>query len=55
VRVRVTKVDQRCLAYDRRGFYERGNYRPGVAGAVYQNPISICPRHQMLTPRIIRG
>ena len=30
-------------------------YLKGFAGAVYQNPISICPRHQMLTPRIIRG
>ena len=30
-------------------------YLKGFAGAVYQNPTSICPRHQMLTPRIIRG
>ena len=25
------------------------------AGAAYQNPTSICPRHQMMLPRIIRG
>ena len=31
------------------------DYLKGFAGALYQNPISICPRHQMLTPRIIRG
>ena len=30
-------------------------YLKAFAGAVYQNPISICPRHQMLTPRIIKG
>jgi glutaconyl-CoA decarboxylase len=30
-------------------------YLQGFAGAVYQNPTSICPRHQLLTPRIIRG
>jgi len=25
------------------------------AGAVYQNPRSICPQHHMLLPRIIKG
>src|SRR5512139_2147640 len=31
------------------------NYLKGFAGAVYQNPQSICPRHHMLLPRIIKG
>ena len=31
------------------------NYLKAFAGAVYQNPKSICPRHQMLLPRIIKG
>ena len=30
-------------------------YLKAFAGAVYQNPQSICPRHQMLLPRVIRG
>jgi len=30
-------------------------YLKAFAGAVYQNPSSICPRHHMLLPRIIRG
>jgi glutaconyl-CoA decarboxylase len=30
-------------------------YLKAFAGACYQNPKSICPRHQMLLPRIIRG
>jgi glutaconyl-CoA decarboxylase len=30
-------------------------YLKAFAGAVYQNPPSICPRHHMLLPRIIRG
>jgi glutaconyl-CoA decarboxylase len=30
-------------------------YLKVFAGAVYQNPPSICPRHHMLLPRIIRG
>jgi glutaconyl-CoA decarboxylase len=30
-------------------------YLKAFAGAAYQNPRSICPRHQMLLPRIIRG
>ena len=31
------------------------NYLKAFAGAVYQNPKSICPQHQMLLPRSIRG
>ena len=31
------------------------SYLKAFAGAVYQNPASICPRHQLLLPRIIRG
>ena len=30
-------------------------YLKAFAGASYQNPKSICPRHQMLLPRIIKG
>jgi glutaconyl-CoA decarboxylase len=30
-------------------------YLQAFAGAVYQNPHSICPKHQMLLPRVIRG
>ena len=30
-------------------------YLTAFAGAAYQNPNSICPHHQMLLPRIIRG
>lgn len=30
-------------------------YLKAFAGAVYQNPQSICPRHQLLLPRIIKG
>jgi len=30
-------------------------YLKAFAGAVYQNPTSICPRHQMLLPRVIKG
>ena len=26
-----------------------------VSGAAYQNPKSICPRHHMLLPRVIKG
>jgi glutaconyl-CoA decarboxylase subunit alpha len=36
-------------------FEEIRRYLVAFAGAVYQNPISICPLHQMLAPRIIRG
>jgi glutaconyl-CoA decarboxylase len=31
------------------------NYLEAFAGAAYQNPVSICPQHQMLLPRSIRG
>ncbi len=30
-------------------------YLEAFAGAAYQNPRSICPQHQMLLPRIIKG
>jgi glutaconyl-CoA decarboxylase len=30
-------------------------YLKAFAGAVYQNPTSICPRHHMLLPRIVKG
>ena len=30
------------------------NYLTAFAGAAYQNPRSICPRHQLLLPRIIK-
>ena len=31
------------------------NYLAAFAGAAYQNPKSICPQHQMMLPRIIKG
>ncbi len=31
------------------------SYLTAFAGAAYQNPQSICPQHQMILPRIIRG
>ncbi len=31
------------------------NYLKAFAGSVYQNPRSICPQHQMMLPRIIKG
>lgn len=31
------------------------NYMVAFAGAAYQNPKSICPHHQMMLPRIIKG
>ena len=31
------------------------DYLKAFAGAAYQNPASICPRHQMLLPRLIKG
>jgi glutaconyl-CoA decarboxylase len=34
---------------------ELRKYLVSFAGAAYQNPKSICPQHQMLTPRVIRG
>jgi glutaconyl-CoA decarboxylase subunit alpha len=46
----------------RRGFVDEvvcfqnlRKYLIAFAGAVYQNPASICPHHQMLTPRVIKG
>jgi len=30
-------------------------YLTAFAGAAYQNPRSICPHHQMMLPRIIKG
>jgi glutaconyl-CoA decarboxylase len=30
-------------------------YLVAFAGAAYQNPRSICPQHQMMLPRIIKG
>jgi glutaconyl-CoA decarboxylase len=30
-------------------------YLMAFAGAAYQNPRSICPHHQMMVPRIIKG
>jgi glutaconyl-CoA decarboxylase len=30
-------------------------YLKAFAGAVYQNPKSICPQHQMILPRSIKG
>lgn len=35
-------------------FEDLRGYLAAFAGAVYQNPASICPPHQMITPRIIR-
>jgi glutaconyl-CoA decarboxylase len=34
---------------------ELRKYMAAFAGAAYQNPKSICPHHQMILPRIIRG
>ena len=31
------------------------NYLKAFAGSAYQNPRSICPQHQMILPRSIRG
>jgi glutaconyl-CoA decarboxylase len=31
------------------------DYLKAFAGSVYQNPKSICPQHQLITPRIIKG
>lgn len=30
-------------------------YCKAFVGCVYQNPVSICPVHQMITPRVIKG
>ena len=34
---------------------ELRNYLKAFTGAAYQNPKSICARHQMILPRIIKG
>ena len=34
---------------------EMRGYLQAFAGAVYQNPASLCPHHQLILPRIIRG
>jgi glutaconyl-CoA decarboxylase len=34
---------------------EMRRYMAAFAGAAYQNPNSICPQHQMLLPRLIKG
>ncbi len=34
---------------------ELRNYLTAFAGSAYQNPKSICPQHQMILPRIIKG
>jgi glutaconyl-CoA decarboxylase len=31
------------------------SYLQAFAGAAYQNPRSICPHHQQILPRIIKG
>jgi len=36
-------------------FEDIRRYMAAFAGAVYQNPQSICPQHQMLLPRLIRS
>ncbi|MBN1653991.1 MAG: glutaconyl-CoA decarboxylase subunit alpha [Deltaproteobacteria bacterium] len=36
-------------------FQDLRKYLVAFASAVYQNPVSVCPVHQMLTPRVIRG
>lgn len=36
-------------------FAEMRRYMVAFAGAVYQNPDTICPHHQMMLPRIIKG
>ncbi len=46
----------------RRGFVDEivkmteiRNYLVSFARAVYQNPLKICPQHQMILPRVIKG
>jgi glutaconyl-CoA decarboxylase len=36
-------------------FQDIRRYLIAFAGSAYQNPTSICPHHQMLTPRVVRG
>jgi len=42
-------VDEMVKMGNLRGYLE------AFAGAAYQNPKSICPQHQMILPRIIKG
>ncbi len=42
-------VDEVVALADLRGYLQ------AFTGAAYQNPVSICPRHHMLLPRVIRG
>ncbi|NLN88453.1 MAG: glutaconyl-CoA decarboxylase subunit alpha, partial [Syntrophomonadaceae bacterium] len=42
-------VDEICDLSDLR------KYCIAFVGASYQNPTSICPPHQMITPRVIKG
>lgn len=36
-------------------FSKLRKYCQAFVGSVYQNPVSICAIHQMITPRVIRG
>ena len=36
-------------------FAEMRKYMVAFAGCVYQNPLSICPHHHMMLPRLIKG
>ena len=36
-------------------FKDMRRYLVGFANSVYQNPRSICPRHHMMLPRLIRA
>ena len=36
-------------------FPEIRKYVVAFAGCAYQNPVSICPHHHMMIPRIIKG
>ena len=42
-------VDEVVALADLRGYLQ------AFTAAAYQNPASICPRHHMLLPRVIRG
>ena len=52
----------RPVYYARQGFVDEiarladlRRYLQAFTGAAYQHPTSICPRHHMLLPRVIRG
>jgi glutaconyl-CoA decarboxylase len=36
-------------------FPDMRKYMVAFAGAVYQNPRSICPHHHLMLPRLIKG